>query len=149
MRPKMQRRSTVEKHITLTAGVDLGDKTSQVCVMDEAGLIVERAQIRTTPAGFDRFFAGRKPNRIAIEAGTHSPWVDRSLRDHGHEVIIANPRKIALISQSTKKTDRVDAELLARVARVDPSLLAPIQPRGDAARTQLTIPRCQHRCRLG
>jgi len=143
MRPKLQRRSTVEKHITLTVGVDLGDRTSQVCLLDGVGLISEQAEIRTTPAGFEQFFGGRDPLRIAIEAGTHSPWVDRTLRDLGHEVIIANPRKIALISQSTKKTDRVDAELLARVARVDAALLSPIRPRGKASRTQLTMIRAR------
>jgi hypothetical protein len=60
-----------------------------------------------------------------LEAGTHSPWVSRLLADLGHEVLVANPRRLRLIYENENKSDRVDAEYLARVGRLDPSLLAP------------------------
>ena len=73
------------------------------------------------------------PSRVALEVGTHSPWVSRQLAAMGHEVIVANPQKVRLITQSVKKNDRMDAEQLARLARVDPKLLSPIRHRGAEA----------------
>lgn len=118
---------------SVTVGIDLGDRHSQVCVFDETGRIVEEARLATTPEAFDRRFRGSQRMRIAIEAGTHSPWVSRQLGELGHDVIVANPRKLRLIYENESKTDRVDAEYLGRIARVDPKLLAPIQPRGKEA----------------
>jgi transposase len=83
------------------------------------------------------------PSRIALEVGTHSPWVSRHLAGMGHEVIVANPRKVRLITQSVKKNDRVDAEQLARLARVDPKLLSPIRHRGPEAQADLAVIRAR------
>jgi transposase len=47
--------------------------------------------------------------RIAIEAGTHSPWASRVLEECGHEVLVANARKLRLIYANKRKTDEVDA----------------------------------------
>jgi transposase len=80
-----------------------------------------------------------KPTVIAIEAGTHSPWVSRLLTTAGHEVIVANPVKVALITQNSKKSDGTDAETLARLARVDRALLFPIQHRGEQAQVDLQV----------
>src|ERR1035441_6737407 len=84
-------------------------------------------------AGLDLVFGKMPPCRIALEVGTHSPWVSRHLAAMGHEVIVANAHKVKLITQSVKKNDRMDAEQLARLARVDPQLLAPIRHRGPEA----------------
>jgi transposase len=78
-----------------------------------------------------------------IETGTHSPWVSRLLKECGHEVIVANARRIALISKSKKKTDREDCEILARLGRADPELLAPIEHRGEAFQLDLTVVRAR------
>jgi transposase len=83
------------------------------------------------------------PCRIALEVGTHSPWVSRHLKAMGHEVIVANPRKVKLITQSVKKNDRMDAEQLARLGRVDPKLLSPIQHRGPEAQADLAVVRAR------
>ena len=77
--------------------------------------------------------------RIALEVGTHSPWVSRLLSSMGHEVIVANPHRIKLITQSNRKNDEVDAEQLARLARVDPKLLSPIHHRGEQAQADLAV----------
>jgi len=47
--------------------------------------------------------------RIAIEAGTHSPWASRVLEECGHEVLVANARKLRLIYANKRKTDEIDA----------------------------------------
>jgi transposase len=127
----------------LTVGLDLGDRTSRYCILNEAGEKVSEAQLPTTKAGLDGLFAKMARCRIALEVGTHSPWVSRQLGAMGHEVIVANPRKVGLITQSVKKNDRVDAEQLARLARVDPKLLAPIRHRSAEAQADLAIIRAR------
>jgi transposase len=114
----------------VTIGLDLGDKYSYLKVLDSKGDVIEEGRIRTNPEDFKRRFAGVKPALVALEAGTHSPWAFRVLKECGHEVIVANPRQVPLISQNDQKSDDHDPELLGRLARVDPKLLKPIQPRG-------------------
>lgn len=126
-------RKNTRKATIAAMGIDVGDKKSRLCVLDEGGAVVEEAAIPTTPAAFERRFRGAPPTRIAIEAGGHSPWLSRLLEDAGHDVIVANPRKLRLIYENESKDDRVDAEYLARVARLDPKLLAPIEHRGKEA----------------
>ena len=109
----------------VTAGLDLGDRYSYLCLVDtQSGDVVEEGRLRTTPEALRRRFASeRPPMRIALETGTHSPWVSRLLEECGHEVLVANARKTRLIYANKRKTDEVDAENLARLARVDPNLL--------------------------
>lgn len=126
-----------------TVGLDLGDRRSRYCILDEAGEKVREDQLPTTKAGLDAAFGKMAPCRIALEVGTHSPWVSRHLAGMGHEVIVANPRKVKLITQSVKKNDRMDAEHLARLARVDPKLLSPIQHRGEEAQAELAVIRAR------
>jgi transposase len=80
---------------------------------------------------------------VILEAGAHSPWIDRLFREAGHEVLVANPRRVQLIAQSTRKNDRADAETLARLGRVDPKLVAPITHRGAQAQTDLAAIRAR------
>ncbi len=127
----------------LTVGLDLGDCSSRYCILNEAGEKASEDQLPTTKAGLDSLFAKMAPCRIALEVGTHSPWVSRHLAAMGHEVIVANPRKVRLITQSVKKNDRMDAEQLARLARVDPKLLAPIRHRGPEAQADLAVIRAR------
>jgi transposase len=123
-----------------TAGLDLGDKYSRLCLVDqESGEIVEEGRLRTNPEAFERRFASERPMRIAIEAGTHSPWVSRVLEGCGHEVLVANSRKLRLIYANKRKTDEVDAENLARLARVDPKLLYPLKHRGEENQAHMAI----------
>jgi transposase len=119
----------------MTAGLDLGDKYSHLCLIDQqSGEIMEEGRLRTTPEAFRRRFASeQQPLRIAIEAGTHSPWVSRLLEECGHEMLVANARKLRLIYANKRKTDEVDAENLARLARLDPKLLYPVRHRGAQA----------------
>jgi transposase len=124
----------------LTAGLDLGDKYSYLCLIDQhSGEIMEEGRLRTTPEAFLRRFASEQPMRIAIEAGTHSPWASRVLEECGHEVLVANARKTRLIYANKRKTDEVDAENLARLARVDPKLLYPLKHRGEESQAHLAL----------
>jgi transposase len=125
----------------MTAGLDLGDKYSYLCLIDtQSGEVIEEGRLRTTPEALRRRFDSEQPLRIAIEAGTHSPWVSRLLEEEcAHEVLVANPRKIRLIYASKHKTDELDAENLARLARLDPKLLYPLNHRGEDSQAHLAI----------
>ena len=119
----------------LTIGLDLSDKTSEACVLDASGEVVESFRVRTTPAALERALARFERARVVLEVGTHSPWVSRLVTRLGHEAIVANPRRVRLIAENDSKSDGVDAELLARLGRVDVSLLRPIVHRGAQAQT--------------
>ena len=127
----------------LTIGLDLGDLTSCYCILGEAGEIVNEGRLPTSKAGLDSVFAKMPSSRVALEVGTHSPWVSRHLAGLGHEVIVANPHKLKLITQSVRKNDRIDAQTLARLARVDPQLLSPIRHRGEQAQADLAVIRAR------
>jgi transposase len=123
-----------------TAGLDLGDKYSYLCLIDTvSGEVIEEGRLRTTPETFRRRFASERPLRIAIEAGTHSPWASRVLEECGHEVLVANARKLRLIYANKQKTDEIDAENLARLARLDPRLLYPLKHRGEDSQAHMAI----------
>jgi transposase len=100
---------------------------------------MEEGRLRTTPEALRRRFASERPLRVAIEAGTHSPWVSRLLEECGHEVLVANSRKLRLIYANRRKTDEVDAENLARLARVDPKLLYPLRHRGEESQAHMAL----------
>jgi transposase len=121
----------------LTIGVDLGDRSSSYCVLDENGEIILEQKLPTTPEAMKQTF-GRMPRScIAMETGTHSPWVSRVLTELGHEVIVAHAQKVRLIVKSRRKDDRLDARTLARLARIDPELLSPVQHRSAQAQLHL------------
>ncbi len=123
----------------ITVGIDLGDKYSHVHVLGEDGETVEEGRVKTVESGFHQRFGGVAPVRVVMEVGTHSPWVSRLLASLGHEVVVANPRTVGLIARSSKKTDRHDAETLARIGRVDAGLLQPVQHRGAQAQQDLAL----------
>lgn len=97
----------------------------------------------TTKTGFGSLLEKMPSSRVALEAGTHSPWCSRLLAGMGHEVIVANPHKVKLITQSIRKNDRTDAQQLARLARIDPKLLSPIRHRGEVAQADLAVIRAR------
>src|ERR1700726_4728128 len=109
---------------TLTIGLDLGDRSSWYCVLDETGSVLLEQRLGTTPKAMPEVFGGMPRSRIALETGMHSPWVSRLLSEMGHEVIVAHARNVRLIGESRRKDDRLDAQTLARLARIDPQLIA-------------------------
>jgi transposase len=124
----------------MTAGLDLGDKYSYLCLIDtRSGEMIEEGRLRTNPETLRRRFASEQHLLIAIETGTHSPWVSRLLEECGHEVLVANARKLRLIYANKQKTDEVDAQNLARLARLDPKLLYPLKHRGEESQAHLAI----------
>ena len=135
--PKASMKAT--KAANVTVGMDLGDKTSRYCLLDEDGEVLREGSVGTTKKAMTQVFAAMRRCRVAMEVGTHSPWVSRLLKSLGHEVIVANARQVQLISNSSRKDDRMDAQMLARLARVDPQLLRPIRHRSEQAQEHLRV----------
>ena len=111
-------------------GVDIGDRLSHYCGLGADGTVLEEERIATTPEALTERFADEAATAIILEVGTHSPWVSRLLTELGHRVIVANPSRVRLIAAGPRKQDRSDAQTLARLGRIDPALLAPIQHHG-------------------
>src|ERR1035438_3395572 len=110
-----------------TLGLDLGDRAHHVCVLDATGQIVREASLPNTRPALAQLLADFPRATVALEAGTHSPWISRYLTGLGAMVLVANPRKLHAISRIERKCDRRDAHMLARLARADAALLHPIQ----------------------
>ncbi len=123
----------------VTIGLDLGDRQTAGCVVDEGGQILERFQARTTPTRLLAAVSRWPGARVVLEVGAQSPWVSRRLQAAGYGVVVANARRVRLIAEVDAKSDRLDAELLARLGRVDPALLAPIQHRSETAQRDLGV----------
>ena len=123
----MAHRST--RRPTRTIGLDVSDLTTSFCVLDDDGSAVERGRCPTTAEGLRAELGSRPRARVALEATTHSPWIARLVAELGHQPVVAHPAAAARLADRIRKTDERDAEMLARTARLDPKLLAPIQHR--------------------
>ena len=123
----------------VTIGLDLGDRQTAGCVVDAGGQILERFQARTTPTRLLAAVTRWPGARVVLEVGGQSPWVSRRLQAAGYGVVVANARRVRLIAEGDAKSDRLDAELLARLGRVDPALLAPIQHRSERTQRDLGV----------
>jgi transposase len=124
---------------TITIGLDLGDRQSNFHILALDGETLRQGRVATTREDLAKFFGELAPARIVMEVGGHSPWVSRLAQSSGLETIVANPRKVALITQNERKNDRADAERLARLGRADPKLLSPIQHRGESSQADLSV----------
>ena len=123
-------------------GIDVHLKSMEICELSEAGNVVRRDRIATTETSLRRYFGRRKTRQIVMEFGASTLWLYRLLRELGHEVLVVDPRRIRLIAQSTLKSDRLDAEILARLSRFDRALLRPAYQRSYEAqevRTRLKV----------
>jgi transposase len=132
-----------EQRVEYYIGIDLGDGKSHYCVLDKEANILAEGSLSTTTAGFDGLFKVLERSRIALEVGTHSPWVSELLEQQGHEVYVANPRKMSWGKKSRQKNDRLDAELLSRLVRLDPAQLYPIRHRVEKTRQGLVLLRAR------
>lgn len=116
----------------LCIGFDLGDRFTQVCLLDRKGQTRNR-RLRTRPEALMKFLSSQPRSRVVFETCGVSSWVRRLVVAAGHEAVMANARELHLISQSYRKNDRRDAELLARLGLADPKLLRPVVPRSAKA----------------
>ena len=127
----------------LTVGVDLGDQWSHYCILGLEGETLAEGQLRTNPQDGAEFFEALNAARVVVEVGTHSAWVQEVICGYGHEVLVANPRLMEGSKRRKRKNDRIDANKLARLGRVDPQSLHPIQHRSREVRQDLVVLRAR------
>ena len=127
----------------LTVGVDLGDQWSHYCILGLEGETLTEGQVRTTPQDVAEFFQALNAARVVVEVGTHSAWIRDVICSFGHEVLVANPRLMEGSKRRKRKNDRIDANKLARLGRVDPQSLHPMQHRSAEVRQDLVLLRAR------
>jgi transposase len=123
-------------------GIDLHQDKTEICVLDEEGMVIERATVSTTRKALTRYFSNDREMRVIMEAGGSSPWVSRLIEECGHDVLVCPPRRVRLIAESTLKTDEIDAEVLARLMRIDAGFLGSVTHRSEQAqllRSKMTV----------
>ena len=125
---------------TQTVGLDLGDRQS-VYAIQVGEEIVSRGRVGTTTAKMERFLRELPPSVVVLEVGTHSPWVSRLVQRCGHEALVLNPRHLELISKSTTKTDKNDAETLAWLGQMPRQMLHIVLHRREQAQADLELVR--------
>ena len=122
-----------------TIGLDVSDKHTHGFVVGAHGEEVERFRCQTAAEGLQTVMAKYGGSQVVLEVGPHSPWMSRLLQSMELEVIVANPRRVRLIADSERKNDRLDAERLARLGRVDTRLLSPVRHRSEQAQKDLIL----------
>lgn len=140
---KLGQQSMATEEIAYFIGIDLGDRKSNYCFMSRGEEFLAEDQMPTTLEAFGAYFRAIPRSRVALEVGTHSPWVSNLLEGLGHEVYVANPRKMESIRKNKRKNDKKDARTLTRLVRADPQLLHPIRHRGIQAREDLILLRAR------
>ncbi len=121
----------------LTIGMDLGDRRHAVCVLNKAGEAIEERTVLNDRESIGEWICRYKGATVAMETGTHSPWISRFLEELGMKVYVANARKLRAISTSNTKSDKADARMLARLCRADVELLSPIRHRSEQCQRDL------------
>jgi transposase len=126
-------------YLKACVGLDLGDRVHHYCLISASGEVAEKGKIPNTREALSDFARKFSGLRIVLEAGAQSPWISHHLMNSGCglEVVVANARKVELISKNTRKCDAHDAESLGRLGRADVHLLSPIQHRGQEAQRAL------------
>lgn len=122
-----------------TIGMDMGDKNHEICILNSSGDVIARKTVGNTIQSIEGFFGKIEPSLVAMEAGTHSSWVSHKVEELGHDVLVGNPRKLRVIWDSNEKNDQRDAEMLARIARLDKELLYPIHHRSMESQADLAL----------
>jgi len=128
------------KDISTIVGLDVSDRFSSYCVIDaRSGEILEEGKVMTRRESLTTQFGAAPSMRVVIETGTHSSWIARLLRGFGHEVLVADARRLRFIYMSDRKDDEIDARMLAKVGRLDPSLLHPVRTRSPETDRALAV----------
>ena len=126
-----------KKRERVTIGLDLGDRRHRFCVLGGSGQVVEEGSMINERVALSRLLSRYPRSMVVMEAGCHSPWISRYLKQLGAQIIVSNPRKVRAIYQHERKSDRRDALMLARIARMEPALLYPVEHGSEEAQQDL------------
>lgn len=124
--PTLEMLSEAKKKKIRTIGNDVGDRFIHYCAYDAAGVVLAEGKIPTRKAAVRDFYAGIQACVVGLETGQHSSWIYHVVKAAGHEVIVANARKLQFIFRSSNKNDRRDAQQIGKFLLVDRELLSPV-----------------------
>jgi transposase len=124
-------------------GLDVGDRRTHACILDEQGEVVKRIAFSTERLALHDALASFHACRVTLEAGSQSAWMSAFLRSLGHDVVVADARKVAAFTRTGRKTDRRDAETLARLLRGMPEMLGRVHHRDERAQADLAVVRAR------
>lgn len=149
---KKQTKATLEQFValgareenTLVIGIDVGDRNSHFCVRTREGALLMEGSVETKPEAMATWMNGWRSQRMVIETGTHSRWIAELLKLMGHEVIVANARKLKLITENENKSDKVDAQLLSKLGATAMEWLHPVYQRRADTHLELTMVRARN-----
>lgn len=127
----------------ITVGLDVGDRRTHFCAIDAERKVVARGSFPTGRAQLEEALVPYPAAKVILEAGSQSPWMSRVLRGADHDVLVADPRRVQLISKDPRKTDRRDAEMLAKMGAAMPELLGNVRHRGEQAQAHLSVVRAR------
>jgi transposase len=127
----------MKKNSSTTIGLDLGDRKHAVCALSGRAQVLWEGSIANDRASLRELSRKYPGALIVMEVGMQSPWTSRFFQELGHRVLVANARKVRAIYQNDRKSDRKDAEMLARLARSDEKLLYPIEHSSEQAQRDL------------
>ncbi len=95
-------------------GVDLHKKSITVCVMNEKQSVLARKTLFCDqPDQIVEFFRQFQPFQVVVEATASYFWFAELAEPLADQVVLAHPKKLRVIAESTQKTDRMDAFVLA------------------------------------
>lgn len=101
-------------------GIDLHKKTITVCVVGQARRIVDRRQFFCCqPERIEAYFTELGEFQAVLEATASYEWLWILLEPLADRIVLAHPGKMRIIAESTRKSDKLDAEVLAAFLALD------------------------------
>src|SRR5262249_60284414 len=100
-------------------GIDVHQRESQVCIVDDGGRVLIERRVRTSRERFAALLGAHAGARVLLEASTESEWVAHAVEGLGHEVIVADPNFAPMYANRSRrvKTDRRGARTPAGAGR--------------------------------
>lgn len=137
----MSNRNHSDESCMSTIGLDVGDRITHFCALDSKRNVVRRQKFSTNLEQLQKVFDGVPRCVVILEAGSQSPWMSPALEELGHDAFVADPRRVALVTKDHRKSDRRDAETLARLVSGVPELLGRVRHRSADTQADLAVMR--------
>ncbi len=131
--------SELSKPSRCAIGIDLGTKTSRVCMIEE-GAVRREFSVTGTPAAFAKAFEPLPRHDVIMEVGTSSPWVSRLLQKLGFKVQVVAPTILKQVfHRGRRKNDRDDAKALAQIAISCPEIPCGVEHHSEQIQRDLAV----------
>jgi len=101
-------------------GIDLHKQSISICVVDQSRQVVRRKRFSCEgEAEIESFFRESRPFQAVVEATASYEWLFKRIEPLSARMILAHPAKLRVIAESTRKSDKLDAQVLAEFLAMD------------------------------